>query len=61
MSKEVSKKGMKDMVIGKFLERHNSEYESEVRFMLKRKYEGIRKTEEDWVKELYSFMNQKVR
>ena len=34
MSKEVSKKGMKDMVIGKFLERHNSEYEREGRFML---------------------------
>lgn len=44
-----------------FLHGHRSEYDSTVAFMLKRKYEGLRKREIEWIEELKSFLKSKIR
>lgn len=44
-----------------FLHDHRSEYDHTVAFMLKRKYEGLRKSEAEWAEELKEFFKSKVR
>ena len=60
MSKGKNEEGRIEINISKYLGKHKSEYEKEVIFMLKRKYEGLKKTEKEWTEELSEFLHREV-
>ncbi|MGF7108257.1 hypothetical protein [Treponema pedis] len=57
MSKEVDDKLMN---INLFLEKHNEEYEAEVCYVFKSKWNGLVLTEQEWKSKIDDFLRKKV-